>query len=185
MAGTLPKLVIKPRNEPCISTTVLEDEMYLRCRLDYPLRKKSPTNLSDEIAVSFETEWESYRVMADQADFCFSRYHGEDVYRLDNTYCYTNPKLWRCVSSLSSPSRCAPVYFEFDLPGEKIDTRTLDSDFDIVFDEEKRRVAFAFSDVPEDCRTFAVADNLLVQCDENFLLRQIIFCDLAFHGDDR
>ncbi len=185
MAGTLPKLFIRPRSEPCVSTTVLEDEMYLVCRLDYPLRKKSPENLSDVIAERFGTEWQSYRVVADLSDFCFSKYHGEDDYRLDETYCYTNPKRWRRVSSLASPPRSELVFFEFDLPGEKIHTRTLDSDFEIVFDEEKRRVAFAFSDVPEDCRTYAVADNLLIQCDENLSLRQIIFCDLAFRGDDR
>ena len=185
MNGILPKIVVKPREEPCISTTVLEDEMYLVCRLDYPLRKKSPENLSDTIAVSFGTEWQSYRVVADMSDFLFSKYHGEDDYRLDETYCYTNPKLWPRASSLASPPRSDPVYFEFDLPGEKIDTRTLGAEFEIVFDEENCRVAYAFSEVMEDCRTFAVADNLLIQCDENFSLCQIIFCDLTFRGDDR
>ena len=156
--------------------------MNLLCRLDYPSRKKSPANLSDEIAVSFGTQRESYRVVADQADFCFSRYHGEDDFRLDDIYCYTNTKLWRRAALFTPPSRIEPVFFEFDLPGEMTDTRSLEAELDFVFDEERRCVAFVFSDVPKDCRTFAVADNLLLLCDESFALCQIVFCELAFHA---
>ena len=86
-------VVLRPRSEACRGTARVLEGTNFECRFHYPERKTQPRNLSDTIAGQFGLEWSNYRVVVAEVEFMFSRYHGEDTYRLDEISRYTNPEL--------------------------------------------------------------------------------------------
>lgn len=171
---------LRPRDEPCRATTRLLEGVNIRCCLRYPNRKNRPENLSDTIAVQFGTEWHSYRVIATDVEFMFSRYHGESDYRLDEISHYTNPELWARAEIVAPAAMAHDAFFEFAIAEEKLDVISLRAELQIACDAEKRLVVFDFAPGEPGVTWVRIADGALVSLTEAGDLESILFEDVDF-----
>ena len=175
--------MVRPRAEPCFGEPAFSEDLYVTCTLTYLERKQALGDLSDEIAARFGYDWGSYRVIADGVDFLFSKYHGETEFRLVDIYTYTNPENWRREPIAAPPDDASPVYFEFAITEEKVDTLDVEATIEIISDEVARRIAFTFDDPAASGKTYQIADKLYAVCDEDLGLLRLVLCEVAFEGD--
>lgn len=179
MSPDQPALALRPRGEACRTTARIREATNFECRFLYPERKTQPENLSDAIAQSYGLEWHTYRVVVAKVEFMFSRYHGEDTYRLDEIFLYTNPKLWT-KRELTAPAKGErDVFFEFEVSEAKVNTISLPADLNIDCDAEKELVVFDFA-ADEGATDWArVADSVLVSLTEGRALKSILFEEVS------
>jgi hypothetical protein len=174
-------VVLRPRSEVCRATTRVLEGTNFECRFLYPERKTQPQSLSDTIASQFGLEWSSYRVVVADVEFMFSRYHGEDSYRLDEISRFTNPELWTRAETSASPKAAGDAFFEFVVAGEKRETISLQAELEIACDPEKRLVAFDFAPSEPEASWARIADGVLVSQTQAGGLKSILFEDVVSH----
>ncbi len=171
---------LRPRGEPCRATTDVLEGMNFGCQFRYPERKTQPENLSDTIAQGYGLEWHTYRVIVAEVEFMFSRYHGEDSYRLDETSRYTNPELWTRAEITAPATVAGDAFFEFAVAGERQETISLRAELDISCDPEKRLVVFDFAPGEPAASWARIADGVLVSQTQADGLKSILFEGVNF-----
>ncbi len=165
----------RPRSDACRATTRILEGMYRECCFLYPEGKNQPENLSDSIAVQFGTEWHSYRLIAGDVEFMFSRYHGESDYRLDEIFLYTNPELWARAEIIAPATVARDAFFEFAVAREEQETISLQAELEIACDPEKRLVVFDFAPGKPEASWVRIADGVLVSQTRAGGLKSILF----------
>ena len=171
---------LRPRGEPCRATTDVLEGMNFGCQFRYPERKTQPENLSDAIAQGFGLEWRTYCVAVAEVEFMFSRYHGEDSYRLDEISLFTNAELW-AKHELTAPEKGErDIFFEFEVSEEKVNTISLQAELEIACDAEKRRVVFDFAPGEPEASWSRIADGVLVSQTQAGGLKSILFESVDF-----
>lgn len=165
----------RPRSEACRATARVLEDMNFECSFLYPERKNQPENLSDTIAGQFGLEWSTYRVVVDDVEFIFSRYHGEEDYRLDEISHRTNPKLWTRADIAAPKKEASDIFFEFDLSEEKKDALSLPADLEIDCDAEKGLVVFDFAADEAATAWARIADTVFISLTKNRSLKSILF----------
>ncbi len=173
-------VVLRPRSEACRGTARVLEGSNFECRFLYPERKTQPENLSDAIAQGYGLEWHTYRVVVAEVEFMFSRYHGEDTYRLDGISRYTNPELWTRAETSASPKAAGDAFFEFAVAEEKRETISLQAELDIACDPEKRLVIFDFAPGEPEASWARIADGVLVSQTQAGGLKSILFEGVDF-----
>ncbi len=173
-------VVLRPRSEACRATTRVLEGMNFECRFLYPERKTQPQSLSDTIAGQFGLEWSSYRVVVADVEFMFSRYHGEDSYRLDEISLFTNAERWARAKIPAPPKAAGDAFFEFAVAGEKRETISLQAELDISCDPEKRLVVFDFAPGEPEASWVRIADGVLVSQTQAGGLKSILFEGVNF-----
>ncbi len=171
---------LRPRSDACHATTRILEGMYLECRFLYPEGKNQPENLSDTIAVQFGTEWQHYRVVVDWVEFMFSRYHGESDYRLDEISLYTDPELWARAEIFAPATVTRDVFVEFAAAGEAHEIISLQAEFEIACDPEKRLVVFDFAPGEPTASWARIADGVLVSQTQAGGLKSTLFEGVDF-----
>ncbi len=169
-----------PRSEACRATADISEGVNFGCQFRYPNRKTQPQNLSDAIAEGFGLEWHTYRVVVAEVEFMFSRYHGEDSYRLDEISLFTNPELW-AKHELTAPEKGErDIFFEFEVSEEKVNTISLQAELEIACDPEKRLVVFDFAPGEPAASWVRIADGVLVSRTQAGGLKSILFEGVDF-----
>ncbi len=146
----------------------------------YPNRKNRPENLSDTIAQGFGLEWHSFRVVAGDVEFMFSRYHGESDARLDEIFLYTNPELWARAEIIAPAPVTRDAFFEFTVAGEEQKIISLLAELEIACDVEKRLVVFDFAPSEPEASWARIADGALVSRTQAGGLKSILFEGVDF-----
>ena len=173
-------LALRPRNEACRATARVLEGMNFGCQSRYPNRKTQPQNLSDAIAQGSGLEWRTYRVVVAEVEFMFSRYHGEDSYRVDEISLFTNAERW-ARAKIPAPAKAAgDVFFEFAVAEEKRETISLQAELDISCDPEKRLVVFDFAPGEPEASWARIADGVLVSQTQAGGLKSILFEGVDF-----
>ncbi len=173
-------LALRPRGCACRATTRVLESMNFGCCLRYPERKTQPQDLSDAIAQSFGLERRTYCVVVAEVEFMFSRYHGEDSYRLDEISLFTNPELW-AKHELTAPEKGErDIFFEFEVSEEKVNTISLQAELEIACDPEKCRVVFDFAPGEPEASWARIADGVLVSQTQAGGLNSILFEGVDF-----
>lgn len=173
-------VVLRPRSEVCRATTRVLEGMNFGCSLRYPERKTQPQNLSDAIAQGFGLEWRTYCVVVAEVEFMFSRYHGEDSYRLDEISLFTNAERWARAETSAPATVACDAFFEFMVAGEKRETISLQAELDISCNPEKRLVVFDFTPGAPEASWARIADDVLVSQTQASGLKSILFEGVDF-----
>ncbi len=168
-------VVLRPRSEACRATTRVLEGMNFECRFLYPERKTQPQSLSDTIAGQFGLEWSSYRVVVADVEFMFSRYHGEDSYRLDEISLFTNAERWARAKIPAPPKAAGDAFFEFAVAEERQEKFSLQAGLDISRDPEIRLVVFDFAPGEPEASWARIADGVLVSQTQAGGLKSILF----------
>jgi len=170
----------RPRGEPCRATTDVLEGMNFGCQFRYPNRKTQPENLSDAIAQGYGLAWHTYRVVVAEVEFMFSRYHGQDSYRLDEISLFTNAERW-AKRELTAPAKGErDGFFEFEVSEEKVNTISLPAELEIACDAEKRPVVFDFAPGEPAASWVRIADGVLVSQTPAGGLKSILFESVDF-----
>ena len=173
-------VVLRPRNEACRVTTRVLEGMNFGCCLRYPERKTQPENLSDVIAQGYGLEWHTYRVVVAEVEFMFSRYHGEDSFRLDEISLFTNAERWARAKIPAPPKAAGDAFFKFAVAGEKRETISLQAEMGISCDPKKRLVVFDFAPGEPEASWARIADGVLVSQTQAGGLKSILFEGVDF-----
>ena len=171
---------LRPRGEPCRATTDVLEGMNFGCQFRYPERKTQPENLSDAIAQGYGLEWHTYRVVVAEVEFMFSRYHGEDSYRLDEISHFTNAERWARAKIPAPPKSAGDAFFEFAVAEERQETISLQAELEIACDPEKRLVVFDFTPGEPEASWARIADGVLVSQTQAGGLKSILFEGVDF-----
>ena len=180
MARNQLALALRPRSDACRATTRIPEGTNFECRFQYPERKTQPQNLGDAIAQGYGLEWQTYRVVVAEVEFMFSRYHGEDTYRLDEISRFTNPELWARAEIIVPATVAHDVFFEFAVAEEERETISLQAGLEIACDPEKRRVVFDFAPGEPEPSWARIADGALVSQTQAGGLKSILFEGVDF-----
>ena len=170
----------RPRSEVCRATTRVLEGTTSKCRFQYPEQKTQPQSLSDTVAAQFGLEWHTYRVVVAEVEFMFSRYHGEDTYRLDEISLFANAERWARAKIPAPPKAAGDAFFEFAVAEEKRETISLQADLDISRDPEKRLVVFDFAPGEPAASWARIADGVLVSQTQAGGLKSILFEGVDF-----
>ena len=170
----------RPRSEVCRATTRVLEGMNFGCEFRYPNRKTQPQNLSDAIAQGFGLEWRTYCVVVAEVEFMFSRYHGEDTYRLDEISLFTNAERWARAKIPAPPKAASDTVFEFAVAAERQETISLQAELEIACDPEKRLVVFDFAPGEPEASWARIADGVLVSQTQAGGLKSILFEGVDF-----
>ncbi len=180
MARNQLALALRPRSDACRATARVLEGTNFECRFHYPERKTQPQSLSDTIAGQFGLEWSNYRVVVAEVEFMFSRYHGEDNYRLDEISLFTNAERWARAKIPAPPKAAGDAFFEFAVAGEKRETISLQADLEVACDPEKRLVVFDFAPGEPAASWVRIADGVLVSQTQADGLKSILFEGVDF-----
>ena len=173
-------LALRPRSGACRATARVLEGTNFECRFQYPERKTQPQNLGDAIAQGYGLEWQTYRVVVAEVEFMFSRYHGEDNYRLDEISLFTNAERWARAKIPAPPKAAGDAFFEFAVAGEKQETISLQAGLDISCDLEKRLVVFDFGPGEPAASWARIADGVLISQTPAGGLKSILFEGVYF-----
>ena len=110
----------------------------------------------------------------------FSRYHGEDIFRLDEISLFTNAELW-AKHELTAPEKGErDIFFEFEVSEEKVNTISLQAELEIACDAEKRLVVFDFAPGEPEASWARIGDGVLVSQTQAGGLKSILFESVDF-----
>lgn len=174
--GNRPKVSVRPRTEPCIVRTTIDDDIYVACTFTYIERQTAPANLSERLSAEQGNDWARYRVLAGDADVMVSRYQSESDFRIDGLDAYTNPNRWP-RRSLPEPVRNAEdVFLLFDVPYETDENvYRVFGESEFVWDAPGRRLRLRFGEESSASHWLRIGDTAYALLSEDDRLLALQF----------